>query len=254
MDVQQREANIVGGERPSDFESFLFRRQAELILDLIKPHAGERVLIIGCGRNDYLPLFKEKWCSVTALDSSAEPLKAIRQGLPADVVRGEAEDLPFSDDEFDIVMMINFLETSRNSHQVIREAIRVCRGRIFIGFLNGFSLAGTRQKLKQLFGFPLREDIRFYRLAEIKQIVGRMIANPEFTWGSVIYFPRFVYSFFEELEEALPLRNNPLGAFIGVVFPVKCTYRTVQNPIMKSFSVNRSAQSAVPGFLQETPK
>ena len=249
MIFEQSATNLSGKQHQSDFERFLFHRQTELMLDLIDPHAGERVLHIGCGRGNYLQLFREKWCSVTGLDSSAEVLKIAKNRLAekADLVWGQAEEAPFSDDEFDVVTLINFLEASRNPDQVIREAIRVCRGRVFIGFINNFSFAGTKQKLKEIFGFPLAKDIHFYRLAEIKSMVGRVISEPEFTWGSVIYFPRFVYSFFEELEEALPLKNNPFGAFTGLVFPVKYTYCTVQNPIINTFGVNRNAQPAAPG-------
>lgn len=253
MVFAQGTVNLPDNQQLSDFERFLFHRQTELILELVAPQAGERMLDIGCGKGDYLRLFKEKWCSVTGLDSSAEVLKIARNNLAekADLVWGQAEDLPFSDDEFDIVTLITFLEASRNAHQVIREAIRVCRGRVFIAFLNNFSCAGTKQKLKELFGFSLARDIHFYRLAEIKKMVGRVIGTPDITWGSVIYFPEFVYSFFEELEEALPLKNNPFGAFTGLVFPVKYTYRTVQNPIMNTFVVNGNARQTAPGAASD---
>ncbi len=253
MVFAQGTVNLPGNQQLSDFERFLLHRQTELILELVAPHAGERVLDIGCGRGDYLRLFRDKWCSVTGLDSSAEALKIARNNLAekGDLVWGQAEDLPFSDDEFDIVTLITFLEASRNPNQVIREAIRVCRGRVFISFLNNFSFAGTKQKLKELSGFPLTKDIHFYRMAEIKSMIGRVIGAPEITWGSVIYFPEFVYSFFEELEEALPLKNNPFGAFTGLVFPVKYTYRTAQNPIMNTFGVNGNARRTAPGAASD---
>ena len=240
--------------------SYIFSRQRELIFDMLKPDAGERVLDIGCGTGNHLELFKEKWCQVTGLDPSAKSLDIAKSklGSGVDLIVGQPEDIPFSDDEFDIVTVINTLETSFNPRKVISEAIRVCRGRVFIGFINNFSLAGTRQGLKELFGIPLSIYTRFYSLNEIRIMVGSLITNPEIKWGSVIYFPTFIYSFFEELEEMLPLTNNPLGAFTGLMFPVKYTYRTVQNPLIEPFNMNEKARRAAPGtardMLQETQK
>ncbi|MBN1473488.1 MAG: methyltransferase domain-containing protein [Syntrophaceae bacterium] len=239
---------------------YLFSRQRELIFEMVKPEAGERVLDIGCGTGNHLRLFKEKWCQVTGLDPSAKSINiAINKlGHGVDLIVGQPEDIPFSDDEFDIVTVINALETSYNPRKVISEAIRVCRGRVFIGFINNYSLAGTRQKLKELFGMPLSTQTRFYSINEIKLMVGSIIANPEIKWGSVIYFPAFVYSFFEELEEMLPVINNPLGAFTGLIFPVKYTYRTVQHPLIEPFNIKEKARRPAPGtardMLQETQK
>jgi hypothetical protein len=154
--------------------------------------------------------------------------------------------------------LINVLEITKNPQKVISEAIRVCRGRVFIGFLNNYSFVGTKQRLKELFGFPLSQKIRFLNLNEIKMMVGSIIGNPAIKWGSVIYFPSFVYGFFEELEELFPLEKNPLGAFTGLTFPVKYTYQTVQSPIMESFKLNTEAQASAHGtarnMLQETHK
>jgi SAM-dependent methyltransferase len=239
---------------------YIFSRQKELIFDMVKPDAGERVLDIGCGTGNHLQLFKEKWCQVTGLDPNAKSLDIAKNklGSGVDLIIGQPEDIPFSDDEFDIVTIINALETSLNPRKVISEAIRVCRGRLFIGFINNYSLAGTKQRLKELFGIPISTQSHFYSLNEMKIMVGNIIDNPEIKWGSVIYFPAFVYSFFEELEEMLPLTNNPLGAFTGLVFPVKYTYRTVQNPLIEPFKINGKARRAAPetarDMLQETQK
>jgi SAM-dependent methyltransferase len=171
---------------------------------------------------------------------------------------GKAEDLPFSDDEFDIVTVINTLETTQSPQKAVAEAIRVCRGRVFIGFLNKYSFAGTRQRLKEIFGFSLAEKIRFFSIEEIKEMAGSLIGKQTIKWGSVIYFPTIVYDMSTELEELVPLMKNPLGAFVGITFPVKYTYRTAQNPIMESYQLKADAQvtapEAVRGMLRETDK
>jgi ubiquinone/menaquinone biosynthesis C-methylase UbiE len=236
---------------------YIFSRQKELILDLVVPHAGERVLDVGCGSGYYLQIFREKWCSVTGIDCSAEMLEASRKRLGdhAELHLRSAEDLPFSDDEFDVVTIINALEIAPNPQKVIAEAIRVCRGRIFIGFLNKYSFVGSKQRIKEIFGFPLAEKIRFFSVEEIKEIVENLIGTPAIKWGSVIYFPAIVYDIFTELEELVPHIRNPLGAFVGLTFPVKYTYRTAQSPIVESYQLKGDAQVTAPeairGMLRE---
>jgi ubiquinone/menaquinone biosynthesis C-methylase UbiE len=202
---------------------YIFSRQKELILDLIAPCAGERVLDIGCATGAYLQIFREKWCLVAGIDcSGAMPEDSRRRpGNKAGLNMGDACELPFADDEFDIVTIINALETAVNPQKAIAEAIRVCRGRVFIGFLNKHSFMGTRQRRKEIFGFPLAENIRFFSIEEIKKMVGNLIGAQDSKWGSVIYFPAVVYDIFTELEEMVPHTKKPLGAFAGLVVPVK---------------------------------
>lgn len=260
MVFDQKKAQLSEQRLETLLGRYIFSRQKELILDLVAPHTGERILDVGCGTGNHLEFFRGKWCSITGIDQSEEMLKIarVKLGSSAELILGQADDLPFSDNEFDIVTLINVLEMANNPRKVVAEAIRVCRGRVFIGFLNNFSFAGTKQRLKELFGFPLSQKIRFFSLNEIKIMVVGLIGDVAVKWGSVIYFPGIVYGFSEELEELFPLEKNPLGAFAGLTFPVKYTYRTVQNPIMESFKLNAEAQTTVPeavrNMLQETHK
>lgn len=240
---------------------YIFSRQKELILDLVAPRAGERVLGVGCGAGNYLHLFREKWCAVTGIDPSAEMLKIARDNLGdgIELILGKAEDLPFSDNEFDIVTLITSLEFTDNPQKALAEAIRVSRSRVFIGFLNNFSLVGSQQRLKELFGFPLTSNIRFFSHDKIKSMVAGLIGTPSISWGSVIYFPAIVYDFFSELDELFPLKKNPFGAFAGIIFPVKYTYRTAQSPIIESSyelkaESQRTAPEAIRVMLKETIK
>jgi ubiquinone/menaquinone biosynthesis C-methylase UbiE len=260
MVFHQETAGFKAEQSKTSIGQYIFSRQKELILELVAPRAGERVLDIGCGTGDHLQLFREKWCQVTGVDCSEEMLEISRRklGNHAELKLGQAEGLPFSDDEFDIVTMINALEITVNPRQAIAEAIRICRGRVFIGFLNKYSFVGTKQRLKEIFGFPLSEKIRFFSIDEIKAMVGSLLDSPAIKWGSVIYFPTIVYDISTELEELVPHARNPLGAFVGLVFPVKYTYRTAQSLITESYPVKNDAQVAAPeairGMLREVDR
>ncbi len=260
MTLDQKKADWPDEQQKTRHGQYIFSRQKELILELVLPRAGERTLCIGSGAGNYLQIFRDKWCSVTGLVANAEILDNARKqvGEGIELWLGKAEDLPFSDDEFDIVTVINTLETTSSPQKAVAEAIRVCRGRVFIGFLNKYSFAGTRQRLKEIFGFPLAEKIRFFSIEEIKEMAGSLIGTQTIKWGSVIYFPTIVYDMSTELEELVPHMKNPLGAFVGLTFPVKYTYRAAQNPIVDSYQLKADAQvtapEAVRGMLRETDK
>ena len=237
-------------------DDYIFSRQKELVLDLITPLAGERLLDIGCGTGNHLDMFRGKWCSLTGLDSSGANLEIARQkhSERAELILADPEDIPFSDNEFDIVTMIHCLETAVHPQKIIDEAVRVCRGRVFIGCVNNYSFVGTRQRLKEMFGFSFSQKIRFFSLPEIRKMAEVSAGNNAMKWGSVIYFPAMVYDFFEELEEMLPFRKNPFGAFVGLVCPVTYTYRTAQNPVMNSFNIKAETRKTVPEAVRNMLK
>ncbi|MEN6373540.1 MAG: methyltransferase domain-containing protein [Smithella sp.] len=224
---------------------YFFSRQKKLILELLSPCAGEKMLCIGDDLGDYLQIFQDKWCQLTGFVSSEEILRAARRqtGEGIELYCGEFEDLPFSDDEFDVVFIIKALETARSPQKVIAEATRVCCGRVFIGFFNKYSFAGIHQNLKRMFGFPFAENTRSFSIDEIKDMAGGLIDIPAIKWGSVIYFPTIIYNMARDFEELVPYMKNPLGSFVGLTFPVKYIYRTVQSPLVESHQLKAGART-----------
>lgn len=256
MTIDQNAAILSDKRLDTAYGRYIYSRQKALILDLVVPRTGERVLGIDCGTGNYLQPFCEKGCAVTGVDSSAEMLSISsgKLGAGAELMEGRSDDLPFSDNEFDIVTLITSLEISADPQRALAEAIRVCRGRVFIGFLNNHSLAGTRHKLKELFGLPPDSNIHFFSHGEIRSMVACLVGSPSISFGSVVYFPAGVYGIFSELDDFFPLRNNPFGAFAGLVFPVKYTYRTVQSPVMESYKLTAESRRAAPEAIREMLK
>jgi len=238
---------------------YFFSRQKKLILELLAPCAGEKMLCIGDDLGDYFQIFQDKWCQLTGFVSSEEILRVTRKkvGEGIELHCGEVEDLPFSDDEFDVVFVIRALETARSPQKVIAEATRVCCGRVFIGFFNKYSFAGIHQNLKRVFGFSFAEKTRFFSIDEIKDMTRGLIDIPAIKWGSVIYFPAIIYNMSRDFEELVPHMKNPLGAFVGLTFPVKYIYRTVQNPLIEPHQLKAGARTVpetVRSMLQNNDK
>ncbi|MCK4534534.1 MAG: class I SAM-dependent methyltransferase [Syntrophobacterales bacterium] len=222
------------------------RREKELIQRLLKPMDGERLLDVGCGAGNYLRFFRGKGCSVTGTDQSQHMLDMAREklGQRADLCPGDSENLPFSDNEFDIVTLI-FPNPACNLQNTINEAIRVCRGRIFLGTINRYSPAsayGMEKAALYSYGSSHTSSI-----PEMTRLIRLALSNTTIKWGSVIFFPPRWYPSISFFEERIPIMKNPFGSFIGLAFPVTYNRITIQDPLGETSEAKAAGGYPAPG-------
>ena len=138
----------------------LDRLSTELIMRLLQPKRGERVLDIGCGTGNHLLIFYRMGLDVTGLDASAYMLDIARSrlGHRASLELGRAEDLPFDDNEFDITTLILTLEFLDDPLAALQEAGRVTRDRIFVAFSIAFRWAASLKSSPPYFIIPFFGD------------------------------------------------------------------------------------------------
>jgi SAM-dependent methyltransferase len=92
------------------------------------PEPGGPVLEVGCGEGRVLRDLKERGYDLTGLDASPSLLEAARGADPdGRYVLGRAEDLPFEDDSFDLVVAYNVLMDVEDMPQAVAEIARVLR-------------------------------------------------------------------------------------------------------------------------------
>jgi len=227
-------------------------RIGHLLLDLSVPRAGERVLGVGCGAGAHLSIFLHKGCDVTGIDPSPSLLDHARRrvGHRGEFYRGQAEDLPFSDNEFDIVTLIAALEFTADPSQAVAEAIRVCRGRVLIASLNRFSFIGLQGHLLQLFDPPLTQPSRFFHLPSLTTLVRRHLPGVRLQWGSVLSLPWGCYGRAPTLEAWFPVMHNPCGAFFALSFPVAFSLQTIQEVLREPVTLNAEEKGPLPGVVR----
>lgn len=112
-------------------------------VELAPAGPGHRVLDVGCGTGAHLESYAEFGAICTGVDLSPAMLEVARRRVPdADLRIGDAKDLPFDDDTFDIVLATMFLHELRPAARVstLDEMVRVAApgGRIvIIDYRNG---------------------------------------------------------------------------------------------------------------------
>jgi ubiquinone/menaquinone biosynthesis C-methylase UbiE len=235
---------------------YLDVREKELILNMTSPRPGEVFLEVGCGAGDRLLLFRNKGCDVTGIEPSAALLEQARRklGERAGLDPGNYEELPFSDNEFDIVSLMMPPHFAGDPEKAIGEAIRVSRGRVFIGVINSHSFVAVQRKFQKLYENYHHRSARYFHVYELMGMIRRFLPDAHMQWGSVIFLPAGWYGFAVKLEESLPVMRNPFGAFLGISFPVTFNLRTVQNIIGDPFKIKAKGVQPIQGAVRESRK
>jgi len=215
------------------------RLQQELILRLLKPRPRERLLDVGCGSGLHLKMFMGRGLAVTGLDPSPAMLDLARTRLDrrADLIPGRAEDLPFEDNDFDIVTLITCLEFVDDPKAALAEAVRVARSRVFIGVLNRLSLTAMGRRVKGLFKDSLYNQARFFSLWELRGLLRTLAGPAPIHWATVQILPPSLSSRAWPIEEQPVIQQNPFGAFLGLAAEMAYTTRTLTLPVMTSLKL-----------------
>ena len=128
------------GDYPSMVETFLLPLGPRLV-EACGIGDGMKVLDVAAGTGNASIPAAERGASVTASDLTPELLEAGRsraesQGLELEWVEADAENLPFEDASFDVVMSSIGAMFAPHHQDVADELVRVCRPGGTIGMLN----------------------------------------------------------------------------------------------------------------------
>lgn len=119
-----RREDIYGSGPPVDAVS-------EDIFDFVASHVGDRVLDIGCGIGPYVDRLCRLGKTCVGIDTNAEAVAAGRAlGRPLEVA--SAYELPFDDDSFDSVILVETLEHLPEPEKALAEAARVARSTLVL--------------------------------------------------------------------------------------------------------------------------
>jgi SAM-dependent methyltransferase len=128
------------GDYPSMVETFLLPLGPRLV-EACEIGPGMRVLDVAAGTGNASIRAAQRGADVTASDLTPELLEAGRrvaqsEGLELEWVEADAENLPFQDDSFDVVMSSIGVMFAPHHQEAADELVRVCRPGGTIGLLS----------------------------------------------------------------------------------------------------------------------
>lgn len=147
---------------------------------------GKRVLDIGCGKGGVAISCALRGANAFGFDADADEIKIAKKRAKSYginnilIFKGDAENMPFPDDSFELVTATGVLEHVKNSEKNIKEMIRVTKHR-------GFCCISTPNPL-----FPREGHYKVFYMPYLPKSVGKIYLrlrgfNPDFFMKHVTY-------------------------------------------------------------------
>jgi SAM-dependent methyltransferase len=224
--------------------------EIKLILDLLAPERGQRILDIGCGTGISLAPLLDKGLSLTGIDPSPYMLDLAhkRLGEKVDLHRGAAEDLPFDDNSFDAALLFTSLEFTDRPAKAIEEACRVARNQVVIGVLNRYAPQNMYRRFKSFFFANMYTNAHFFSIWELRQILFAILGNVPIKWRTTPQFPFVSGPWVSCIENLRLVQKSFCGSLIGMQIKPVPKFRT--RPLALKIQ-RRKIYKPAPGLVTE---
>ncbi len=100
------------------------RRNLDITRDSVDPQPGERLLEVGCGRGHLVKALRDQGVDAEGVDLNGH---VIAHGVSMALQAAPAQDLPFDDGLFDVLVSFHMVEHVPDIDAVLRELVRVLR-------------------------------------------------------------------------------------------------------------------------------
>lgn len=188
------------------------QREFALLLEAIRPRAGESVLDVGCGTGAFTRLLASATGGpITGVDINSERLAFARaQNTPGvSYATADARSLPFADRSFDLVVSIAALSFIDDERAALGEMIRVAERKVAIGLFNARSVLWLQKG--RAGGRGAYRGARWHLPAQAADLfAGFCATNVRVRTG--LYFPGG--SLFARIAERLWPKASATGSFI----------------------------------------
>lgn len=168
----------------------------DLLLRMIRPVAGLKILDVGCGDGQVASLLAHSGAHVSAIDRDPRMLKAARRNVSAagaSIALGQAsiESLPYRNDSFDIVVAVTVLCLVKDPREAMTQMVRVLKpgGRLILGELGRRSLWAAWRRFRGRLGHPTWQSARFFTEADLRELVRRSGLVVQAIQAAIFYPP-----------------------------------------------------------------
>ena len=219
--------------------------EQKLMMDMVRPAHGRRLLDIGCGTGERMGPFIEKGLDVTGIDPSPYMIDLGKEKLKHKMAfyRGFGESLPFEDNAFHYVTIITSLEFADNPQKVIQEAARVAKNKIFIGIYNPYTVNCMKLRVKGLLSDTIYTRAVFYSIWQIRHMVKNILGDVPVSYKTTCRMYETFGVYLDYIKITGVLQKLPFGAFAGIlVTPVP---RFITTPLLLKYKRENTLASRV---------
>lgn len=215
------------------FGKYAHELEKKLVLNFIGEVKGKKILDVGCGTGIYAIELAKLGAEVVGIDNSEEILNFAKEKLEkingetfekdnlkklegnlesqkeksklkVNFILGNAENLPFVNNSFDIVISILSLCFIKEHKKALAEMKRVAKEKVVIAVLNKNSLYYFQKR-----NSPSYKNARFYTINDFND---DNITKFKTTVFAMSFFPKFLLKFFYKIDNTLSFFN--CGAFL----------------------------------------
>lgn len=213
--------------------------EKRLLQRVWSPCAPQRILEVGCGTGRFLEWFASQGHQATGLESSPSLLIAARNRLPSKIhlELGDPEDLPYEDNAYDTVALLNTLEFVNDPLQALTEACRVARSHVLLGALNKYSFIALQRCWECWWRETSSSRARFFSVFELRSMARKVLQGAvPIHWKTCLFFPLKTLTYLQFLEKSPLLTWHPFGHFIAMRIDLRYPLQTAQNPVFSKIT------------------
>lgn len=217
-------ANTYAQWRSTTLGKIIEHAETNVVFDLAGDLHGKRVLDVGTGDGTYAIEAAARGASVTALDVEQEMLDAARaraasRGVELTLRHGRAEQLPFDDASFDVVIAVTVLCFVPDALHAVREMARVLApgGRVVLGELGRFSVWAAERRVRGWLGAAPWRRAQFWSRRELAALAEGAGLDTAGVRGCVFFPPNDLAArWMAPVEPLLTRLDAPGAAFLAL--------------------------------------
>ncbi|NOX35619.1 MAG: class I SAM-dependent methyltransferase [Deltaproteobacteria bacterium] len=202
--------------------------EIKLLMGLLSPKKGQRILDIGCGTGISLEPLLGRGLNLTGIDPSPYMLDIAskRLGNKVELHRSTGEELPFDDNEFDKAFFFTSLEFTGRPAKAVEEACRVAKDTVIICVLNRYAPLNMIRRFKSFFVPGIYTHAHFFSIWELKQILFAILGNVPVKWKTTLQLPFACGQVASCIENNKIIQKSFFGTLIGMSIKPVPKFRT----------------------------